>query len=168
MSQHPATVAVASLALAILVGCQALIDVDAYSFSAASAGGADGASGSPAENVAVAGSDGSAGAGSPPDGPVDPPIVTNTCSDTGARECHPDGVRICQGGSWGAPVPCEPGLVCSNGVCATMRVSGRLVSTVPAPSVAPLRLTSHGFETSARACSSAEASMLCVRGGLLP
>ena len=158
-----------ALAAGALVGCQAIIDVEGYAFGAAGgSAGADatGAAGASSESAAAAG----AGDGSLPPGadPMGTSAASNACSDSGARECAAGGVRVCESGAWGAPFPCEPPLVCSNGVCAPMRVTGGLVSTLPASSAAPVRLMRHGFEASERTCSGAEGSAWCVRGGVAP
>ena len=170
LGHEPVAVAVAlasgALASGALAGCQAIIDVEGYAFGAAGASAGADAAGASSESAAAAGAgDGSLAPGADPMGPS---VASNACSDSGARECAAGGVRVCESGAWGAPFPCEPPLVCSNGVCAPMRVSGGLVSTLPASSAAPVRLMRHGFEASQRTCSGAEGSAWCVRGGVVP
>lgn len=154
----------------------------AGSGGAPSSGGTAGASSSGGASSGGGAGGGGAGTGGAsggcPGGCADPTPVcdapTNTCVEctTGQKRCAPADVpETCVNGFWSAGSACGAGTVCSNGACATLRVTGGLLS-LAAPTggaVGSYKLLDQSLEfTAAKSCNLVNGQTLCVTGGIQP
>jgi hypothetical protein len=153
----------AVLAFGIANGACVLSDLDDYAFreqtTVAGAGG---------ELPGTSGSAGAAATGNASAGQSGGSAAVPTC-ENGAHRCLGDSVQDCVDREWSAPVPCgEPNPVCNAGACASLRLSGGLVSMNGAPISADIRLVDHGFESLPTVCGMVNGSRVCVMGELRP
>jgi len=84
---------------------------------------------------------------------------------TGPR-CGPDETpQRCEQGAWVDDSPCAE--LCTNGVCATMRVVGGLATAGGAVESGSIILVDHGFDGLPVACGSLSGDTTCVVGGFI-
>lgn len=90
--------------------------------------------------------------------------VCAACLDDEAQ-CSGNTPELCVDGAWVPQTTCSGATAaCSNGTCASLRLSGGLVTeATPAPA-ATLRLREHGLTLAPRTCGAS----VCVTGGILP
>lgn len=158
----------ALFALAVIAACGASdrrVDVDAGGEGGDGSGnaagrGASAGNGDPSAGAGDASGEGGA-SGAGPGGSV-------PCENEALR-CLGDSPERCDDGVWVTEPTCGGDTpVCSNGVCAPMKIHGSISTVATATLGVSIRLVDHGFLVLPTSCATVRGAEVCVTGELRP